>query len=690
MTDQLEHDLASLFGSTATEADVPPLPLADLIAQGRSLQRVRRRRAAIWTSVAAAAAVVAVTVPIAVSAHRHSGSPAPAHRTATTSPTPNANGIPTTPTTLPYVTGSEIHLGARVRGLTGEPSAFISRGDTTIYWDIKTERWWRVWAKDGSVEQFGPPAGSNQRPWEGWFDVVVSADGRRIAVLTHPTQNTSRITEYDAAGQEEIAHVDLPQPFANWTGGGDSVDIMNVTNSGQVIWAQMDPTFSWQVWKPSMKAPAPLNVELDGNGVGYPPDGGLTADGDAVAFDARGAATRIGLTVEDAANTVSIWSPSGESLATNTATGPEIARRDGGQPVQPPNAFTVRQWLGFESEAYVIGAATVDNAPTLVRCATDRSACASIGPLPANWPTWKWATSAPTGTAQAVDPIAALPQGAPADIPTLAHGTVRVGDQVIAQHVTSLSASSDRSVLLMDTPGGGAVAWSKKAGSIGFALRQRFDAKPPTPVLSPDGRYAVTVHLDTIEEWSLPDTPTAGKNAEAQLLGSLAFPGASTETLGLLGVDDSGRVYAETYAPRSGFTWKPGSSREPLTGIAAELAASGLGGMGPSGAVAPPGCDGATGGVSPSGAQALCDLGRGLGVGVTSVSNGTGTPLGVPAGVPPRVVLAVGFESNDAVLVTAKADRGRWLLRCPIDGSTCQRVSAVPPGTTYARLPGVS
>ena len=58
MTDQLPEQLSETFESTAGSVDVPLLPLADVLARGRRLQQVRRRRTAIWTAAAAAVAVV--------------------------------------------------------------------------------------------------------------------------------------------------------------------------------------------------------------------------------------------------------------------------------------------------------------------------------------------------------------------------------------------------------------------------------------------------------------------------------------------------------------------------------------------------------------------------------------------------------------------------------------------------------
>ncbi len=393
MTNQLTQNLSSLFATTATDAEVPPLPLVAVVAQGRSLQQARRRRTAVWSAAAAAVAVVAVTVPLTIADHHRTDGPAPAHRTH---PSPDATGIPTTPTTLPYLDGRDVHFGHRTVTVDPRPIRMISSGDTTIVWNPKSERWSRVWATDGTVEPFGAPWGGSRRPWQGWFQPTISSDGTKIAVLTHPTQNTSRITDYDAEGQEEIGHVDLDAAFANWTGGGDSVTVFAVNNSGRVYWNQAAKGGDgWWMWEPTMKAPVQLHVALDFGGA-YPPNGALTEGGAAVTFASDGEPRPIpGLTDVDLRS--ARWSPDGTVLAVDGAAGPQIIRLDGDRQTHrpPPTDFTILQWLGFESDAYVVGAATVANEPSLIRCATDHSACTVIGKLPADWQRRSWATSPP-------------------------------------------------------------------------------------------------------------------------------------------------------------------------------------------------------------------------------------------------------------------------------------------------------
>ena len=117
--------------------------------------------------------------------------------------------------------------------------------------------------------------------------------------------------------------------------------------------------------------------------------------------DRRRCARRSGLLPDGFDPTRAVWSPSGAIVAAHVAGQAAIVDLDGGSaPVRPPTDVTILQWFGFESDAYVVAAAAVDNVPSLVRCATDRSACAVISRLPADWQSWRWATSPPGGTGQ--------------------------------------------------------------------------------------------------------------------------------------------------------------------------------------------------------------------------------------------------------------------------------------------------
>lgn len=693
MTDQLPEQLRDVFESAAASADVPPLALQNVFARGQALKQVRRRRAALWTTAAAAAAVVVVSLPLALAGHHgHDDRPAPAHHTRSTSPTPPpANGVPTAPPTLPYLAGRVLHLGGRTITIAGRPNVLLSRGGTTLYFDMTSGRWWRVC--DGKATPFGSPPGNRDAPWTGTFAPTVSADGRTIAVLTHPTQNTSRITEYDAATDTEKGHVDLDLPFANWTGGGDSVDLTGVDNAGQVFWIVDGADMSSWMWAPGDR-PVKLGVTLDAAGVDYPPDGALTTDGAIVQVSFLGQTTRIG-TVPDVENAAPVWSPSGALLAT---AGPAITRVGSGAAISPrwPDG-AIDAWVGFESDAYVLGAAESGDGQKLIRCSTDTGACAAIGSLPYGWTDWKWAQT-PPGTAPAVvappssppstsasspvdDSVVGLPRGDAPQIATITQGVLTVDGKPIARDVDDVIASSDQSVFLLRRRG--TVSAISRAGketaldALGGVIEE------PPPVLSPDGSYAVAVHTgehgDELVEWSL---------MANRLVGTMPVVGGA-QRIRLDGVDDDGRVYATTYAPRSGFSWKPGGARQPLTGAAADLASVGFGAVGPHRVLEPSGCDGASGGISPSGSQLLCGIDTPPGLGVVSATTGRAVPLRLPAGTAGHA-RGIGFESDTDVLVLVQSPGPDWLVRCAVSDGTCERAAPVPAGTTFPTLPGVS
>lgn len=407
--DELEQELTRLLDERAGGLEHSVPPIARLVAEGEAAAK-RHRRVRTCSAVGAAAAVlVAVVIPLAAAGHHSDNRPAPAHHGNRRSP--DANGIPTTPTTLPYLDGKVLHIGEREISLRGDPTELISRGNTTLYWDQKTERWQRVWTTRGDeIEPVGVPYGGNHRPWVGWLQPFVSADGASIAVLTHPTQDTSRITIYDAEGLDETAHVDIDQPFNNWTGGGDSVVITNLTDNRQVLWYTSDTSgMKWWIWSPGMDAPARiqsgLDVEDDGRIPSGPPNGAVATGRKLVTFSPTGQMQPINGVPADFDPVGAVWSASGAVAATDDAAGPQILDLDGGgEPVRPPTDFTILRWFAFESDAYVVGAAAVDNIPSLVRCAADRSACAVISKLPADWE-WslRWASSPPTGEEAADD-----------------------------------------------------------------------------------------------------------------------------------------------------------------------------------------------------------------------------------------------------------------------------------------------
>ena len=191
MTD-LQDQLAELFASTATDADAPRLPLEDVLERGELLQRIRRRRAAIWTAAAAAVAVVAVVLPLAAGAQHGHGDdrPAPSHRTSTSSPSPT--DTPTTSTAANVIAH-------------GSPTAYVSRGTASAF----------LWSDCG--------AHHCSAAWQ-----VIEKGTSYEDVLPYPAENTTL-----TAGSDGFI-------VSDYTGGGFAGDFSSVTSND---WGTMSFTF---------------------------------------------------------------------------------------------------------------------------------------------------------------------------------------------------------------------------------------------------------------------------------------------------------------------------------------------------------------------------------------------------------------------------------------------------------------
>jgi len=226
VTDLHDH-LTELFGSTATDAEIPPLPLQEILAGGDDLRRVRRRRAAIWTAAAAAVAVVAVSLPLALTGHGSQSSPAPTHHTtgpAIPSGAPSAAPSAVEPKE-PFVRGTTLHAAGRTFEV-GKRVNLVSAGDTVLVGHWGATITWRTLRGDHLVPL---PYGADTVP-------VLSPRGTQVAVSTNPTPQTSRITVYDARTDAEIAHVDLDLPATCCDGG--SVQQLSIDATGTVRWVE--------------------------------------------------------------------------------------------------------------------------------------------------------------------------------------------------------------------------------------------------------------------------------------------------------------------------------------------------------------------------------------------------------------------------------------------------------------------
>lgn len=405
--DQLIGDLTELFDSTATDTDIPPLPLQEVLTRGEILQRVRRRRAAIWTATAAAVAVVAVSLPIALAGHGTRQTPPPAHP-PTGAAAPTAGPASAAPT-LAYLAGGALHVDGRTIPTAGK--RLLSRGGTTYVTGSKSDPWSWSHLVDGRLVRVSTPH-SDAQPWTGWQDAALSPDGTLLAVLTHPTQNTARITAYRTTDSHEIAHTDFDAPYANWTGGGDSVSELGIDGSDHIFWNVASPTsvgiaggsraIPW-VWQPGKGGATQLGQPFTSDPHGemlVTPAGpivvgvsksilGQNADGtwhQVARFDDPG----------DDSLSGTVWSPSGQTYARGPDHG-DIVSTATGSTVTPNLPGTFRNWIGFENETDVLGVVTTGTAPELVRCEATTGNCAVIENLPEDWKSWQWATNGPPG-----------------------------------------------------------------------------------------------------------------------------------------------------------------------------------------------------------------------------------------------------------------------------------------------------
>lgn len=659
MTDQLEHDLADVFGSTAGEADVPHLPLDDVVAQGRALQEVRRRRATLWAAVAAAAAVVAGCLPIAVAAHHSDDRPAPTH--GTSSPSPTTPAAP--PPTLAYLDGDTLHADGQTFSV-GKNVNLVSAGGTVLVGHWGRSITWRI-LRGGRLVPV--PYGTGTNP-------VLSPDGATAVVSTNPTPQTSRITLYDARSDHETAHVDLDLPATCCDGG--SIQGLGIDATGTVYWAEetSGPSAPRMAWRPGS---APVRIQHGDGLFGVTPAGPLIdgALGRAVDGQWQPVATISG--ENDA------WSPSGTTVAEG---GPPVFLTPAtGHTMTPSLPGVLDQWIGFESETDVLGAVRDGSTTDLVRCNVATGSCAAVEKLPDGWKSWQWATNGPaavapdppTSSISPDDSVIGLGRGDAPSVATIGEGILRIGGRAIAHGVDDAIGSSDQSVFLLVRHG--SISAITGAGKETPLPALGGDIREPPPVLSPDGRYAVSVrasdHGDSLVEWSL---------ATDSAVGALSVEGGS-QRLRLDGVDDDGRVYATTYAPRAGFTWKPGQARRPISGTLAQLWDAGFDAVGPHGVVDPKDCADQPVAVAPDGGQVLCkgDSPSGY-VGVAA--NGGSVPLQLP--VAPKQVL--GFRTDDAVLLVVASTGSDWLVTCSVTDGVCSRVMAVPSGVTFARLPGTA
>jgi hypothetical protein len=691
MTDQLERDLAEVFGSTAGDADVPPLPLEDVVARGRALQAVRRRRAALWTAVAAAVAVVAVCLPIAVAAHGGDQHPAPAHRTSVP-PSVDASGRPT----LAYLDHGTLHAaGLTVR--TGG-NEILSRGGTTYVATSKENPWSWSHLVDGRLKPASRTTASTDKPWLGWHGQALSPDGALLVVVTYPTQDTTRLIAYDTADDREIAHVDVAEPFTNWTGGGNSLTLLGIDATGRVFWVQehigggKGPQTDW-VWRPGHGEPSQLGEPfasqlygmfavtpagpLVGNAVlGEGTNGGWQAVAQLSAGSAKGA----------------VWSPSGAVYARRAAP-PAFVTTASGTTVEARLPGALQRWIGFESETDVLGVVDTGQSAGLVRCDVTTGACPTIEKLPDSWKSWQWATNGPA-TSPAAPAGDSTPDvsSSPPSVPYVRDGVLHLDGRSIGTGLDRAVASGGTTLVMRlteagpKTNGANTTFVSLVAGdrlvpipaltSVGLSNHESSYA----PYLSADGRVAVAMswHDGTtmrMTAWSVP---------ERRVLGTVDLRDTMIAPEDIAGIERDGTVIYFDPDAQHGYAWLPGRAPHPLDASTSAAIERGAVMVGKTDLQIIHGISGdLLGGLSPDGSTALIVDADGT----TSVRN-LRTGHAVTLELPQHIYDPIGFETADAVLVTVGDEDGGPLMRCDTTSGACVQVWSDTSGIAFPRLYG--
>jgi hypothetical protein len=691
MTDQLARDLADLFQSTADGADTPHLALDDVVARGRALREVRRRRAALWTAVAAAAAVVAVCLPVALVGQGGHHRPVPAHRTSAPSPSIPASQPPI----LAYLDHGTLHAGGLTMPTGG--NRILSRGGTTYVTTSKKDPWSWSHLVDGRLKPVGP-SHSDAQPWTGWQAMELSPDGSLLAVVTNPTQNSTRVTAYRTTDDTEIDHVDLALPFSNWTGGGNSLSLLGVDGQDRIYWAQEPADFAgpetdW-VWHPSSGAPAQLGEPFASQPYGMFT---VTPAGPLVDHEILGEAddgtwhdvTRFADPGNDDSSGT-VWSPSGAVYARGPDA-PALISTATGAEVEPRLPARLHSWIGFESDTDVLGVVGTSQEAELVRCNVSTGGCAAVEKLPAGWRSWQWATNGPAASAAAPtgNPTAGVPTSAPL-VPYVRDGVLHLdgrsigndltravasGGTVLALRLTELGAKANgANTTTVSLVEGGRLVPIPALTSIGLSNHESSYA----PYLSPDGAVAVAMswrHQTTLRM-------TAWSVSQHRVLGTIDLRDTMIAPEDIAGIERDGTVIYFDSDAQHGYAWLPGHAPRRLDATTSAAIKQGSVVVGDSGISVLKGVS-LLAGLSPGGSAAL-----------TLDNDGTASVLDLHTGravalhLPQHVYDPIGFESAKAVLVSAGDEDGGPLFRCDTTSGACAQIWSDTRGIAFPRLRG--
>jgi hypothetical protein len=706
-----EQELAASLRARAEAVD-PPAPDVMVLIRGGTARQLRiRARTAVVAVAAAVAVVLAIAVPVAVG-HGRSAGP-----TGATSPTPTRS-VAAGPPTLPYLSNGTLHVSGRTIPTTF--ASILSRGGTT-YAQAPDGSWSHL---VGRRMKLVAPAPKNVGDAPAWSQAVLSPDGALLVAVTYPSQETTRLTAYDTSTDRAIAHTDLDVPPISGGGDDGSIAYLGIDGSGAVYWHQdgfgangAKTSGSDWTWTPTSGTPTELGAPFTGTPPGEPPG----------AFDVTPAGPVIG---DDLGHLVSetwhsirhlsfdqvgeVWSPTGATVAHGGAAlgASGFLSLATGSTTTPALPGPLRQWLGFESETDILGVIRVPSGdPVLIRCDVTTGACAAIRRLPVTWARWQWATNGRTdlpanaqsggrvadpqapGTAPSAS-VAAESRRAPPAIPMIRNGDLVVSGHVIAHDIDpqtdKVLASADLHTILVARRRPNGTETVARIGGDGtetplpaLTTRASTPAGPQEDLaVSADGSLVVAAlpHPDgrgsTLVEWSF---------SAHSVVGSIYVPGANFETMRLLGIEDTGRVWVKGYSGQPSYTWRPGGRRRPLSRAEGETVVVGFGAVGSSGLVSLKACDGPTYAISPDGRYALCEIDAAPAIGVVSVASGHVLPLASSV----EHARGIGFEGDGSVLVVGPGRFGP-LDRCSTVTGECVEVMASTRGVTLPILRGAS
>ena len=188
----IEDRLTAELGARADALAPPHVEAPGLERLGR---REQRRRRTTWASAAAAVAAVVVVGGVAVLSQpggpaRPEPAPAPPSDLAPALPAPS----------LPYITGSTLHLGQK--RIPVDPDWLLAYAGGTTLVGSRWEGPWAVVEGDRLVEL---PTGTTTP-----VGVILSDDGSKAAWVNNVDSTTQRVVLWDLVADEEVDRVEVP------------------------------------------------------------------------------------------------------------------------------------------------------------------------------------------------------------------------------------------------------------------------------------------------------------------------------------------------------------------------------------------------------------------------------------------------------------------------------------------------